>query len=396
MKISEAVLALKDEVVTLRRDFHQNPELGDEEFQTAKKIADYLRGCELDVQTGVNKTGVVGLLKGINKGPTLMLRADMDALPIQEECEVPYRSKVDGTMHACGHDGHMAMLLGVAKILSQQRDSLEGNVKFVFQPNEENGGALPMIEEGVLENPTVDACLGVHLWSPIEIGKIGANAGPVMGGMHYFKINIIGRGGHTATPQSAVDPIITATELVQSLQTIQTREVNVLKPTSIVFGEIRGGTAWNIIPDKVTLSGTIRFLYDETLDDKEKLTDRFERIIAGICKSHRAEYELSLKYGHPALVNDTGMIELARTAAQEVLGDAQNIVSFVSMAGEDFAEFADRVPSAFLFVGAGNEKKETCFPHHHPKFNIDEDSLNIGMEVMLRAVYKYFQLKSKS
>ncbi len=390
MKISETVLVLFDEVIALRRDFHQHPELGDEEFRTADKIADYLRGCDLEVKTGVNKTGVVGLLKGVGKGPTLMLRADMDALPIQEECDVPYRSKVDGAMHACGHDGHMAMLLGVAKILSQKRNSIGGNVKFIFQPNEENGGALPMIEEGVLENPTVDASLGLHLWSPIETGKIGANAGPVMGGMYYFKVNIIGRGGHTATPQSAVDPIIIATEVVQSLQTIQTREVNVLKPTSIVFGEIRGGTAWNIIPDKVTLSGTIRFLYDETGEDKEKLTDRFERVIAGICKSHRAEYELSLKYGHPALVNDPGMIELASSAAQEVLGDAQQIVSFVSMAGEDFAEFADRVPSAFLFIGTGNEAKETCFPHHHSKFNIDEDSLNIGMEVMLRTVYKYF------
>ena len=390
MEISEAVLAIRDEVVALRRDFHQHPELGDEEYQTAVKIADYLRACNLSVQTGVNKTGVIGLLEGAHAGPTLMLRADMDALPIKEESDVAYRSKVDGKMHACGHDGHMAMLLGVAKILSQQRDMLKGNVKFLFQPNEENGGALPMIEEGVLENPTVDACLGLHLWSPIETGKIGANAGPVMGGMYYFKISIIGSGGHTATPQSAVDPIITATEVVQSIQTIQTREVDVLKPTSIVFGEIHGGTAWNIIPDKVMLSGTIRFLYDETSDDKEKLTDRFERVIAGICKSHRVEYELSLKYGHPALVNDTGMIELAKAAAQEVLGDIQQIVSFVSMAGEDFAEFADRVPSAFLFVGTGNQAKETCFPHHHPKFNLDEDSLNIGMEVMLRTVYKYF------
>ncbi|MGD8302798.1 MAG: amidohydrolase [Desulfobacterales bacterium] len=188
MEISEAVLAISDEVIALRRDFHQYPELGDEEFQTAEKIADYLRNCDLAVQTGVNKTGVVGLLKGAEPGPTLLLRGDMDALPIKEECEVPYRSGVDGKMHACGHDGHMAMLLGVAKILSQQRDTLRGNVKFIFQPNEENGGALPMIEEGVLDKPHVDACLGVHLWSPIETGKIAASPGPVMAGMYYFEI----------------------------------------------------------------------------------------------------------------------------------------------------------------------------------------------------------------
>lgn len=389
MEISEAVLAISDEVIALRRDFHQYPELGDEEFQTAQKIADYLRTCGLIVQTGINRTGVVGLLEGAHAGPTLMLRADMDALPIQEELDVPYRSKVDGKMHACGHDGHMAMLLGAAKLLSRQRNTMRGTVKFIFQPNEENGGALPMIEEGVMDNPSVDACLGVHLWSSIETGKIGASAGPVMGGMYYFEISILGRGGHTATPQSAVDPIVTAAEVVQSLQTIQTREVDVLTPTSIVFGEIRGGTAWNIIPDKVTLSGTIRFLYDETVNDQEKLTDRFERIIAGICQSHRADYNLSLKYGHPALVNDADMIGLTRTAAEEVLGDAQQIVSFVSMAGEDFAEFANRAPSAFLFIGAGNQAKETCLPHHHPRFNIDEDALEIGLEMYVRTVYKF-------
>ena len=390
MEISREVLAINDEVVALRRHFHQNPELGDEEFQTAEKIADYLRQYELEVKTGVNKTGVVGLLEGAEKGPTLMLRADMDALPIQEECDVPYRSQVDGKMHACGHDGHMAMLLGAAKILSQQRDKLCGNIKFIFQPNEENGGALAMIEDGVLENPPVDACLGFHLWCPIETGKIAANAGPVMAGMYYFEITVIGRGGHTATPQSSVDPIITAAEVVQTLQTIQTRELDVLTPTSVVFGEIKGGTAWNIIPDKVKLSGTMRFLHADTEDGKEKLRERFERILAGVCRAHRTEYELSMVYGHPALVNDQGMTELVRSAAQEVLNTSQHIVSFVSMAGEDFAEFADRIPSAFFFVGTGNESKATSFPHHHPQFNIDEDSLKIGVEMVVRTAFKFF------
>ncbi len=390
MKISPEVLALNDEVVELRRYFHQYPELGHEEFKTAEKIAEYMQQCGLEVKTGVSGTGVVGLLSGAVKGPTFMLRADMDALPIREECDVPYRSRIDGKMHACGHDGHMAMLLGAAKILSQSRENLRGNIKFVFQPNEENGGAMAMIEAGVREDPPVDACLGIHLWSPIATGKIAVEAGPVMAGMYYFEITIIGRGGHTATPQSAVDPIITAAEVVQTLQIIQTRELDVLTPTSIVFGEIKGGTAWNIIPDKVKLSGTIRFLYEEAEDGKEKLSERFERIIAGICRTHRAEYELSLIYGHPALANDPDMIELVRPVVQEVLGDPRSIVSFVSMAGEDFAEFADRVPSAFLFVGTGNEAKGTCFPHHHPQFNIDEDALNIGVEIYIRTAFKFF------
>lgn len=389
MKISPEVLALNDEVVALRRYFHQNPELGNEEFQTAEKIAQYLQQCGLKVKTGINGTGLVGLLSGAEKGPTLMLRADMDALPIREECDVPYRSRVDGKMHACGHDGHMAMLLGAAKILSQHRENLRGNIKFIFQPNEENGGALSMIEEGVLENPPVDACLGIHLWSPIETGKIAANSGPVMAGMYYFKITIIGRGGHTAAPQSSVDPIITATDVIQTLQIIQTRECDVLTPTSIVFGKIEGGTAWNIIPDKVKLSGTMRYLHEDTEDGKEKLRERFERILAGVCHTHRTEYELSMYCGHPALVNDQGMTELVRSAAQEVLDTPQHIVSFVSMAGEDFAEFADRIPSAFFFVGTGNETKDSCFPHHHPRFNIDEGALKIGVEMYVRTAFKF-------
>lgn len=390
MNISPEVLALNDEVVALRRFFHQNPELGNEEYQTAEKVSKYLQECGLKVETGVSGTGVVALLSGAESGPTLMLRADMDALPITEKCDVPYRSRVDGKMHACGHDGHMAMLLGAAKLLSRNRGKLRGNVKFVFQPNEENGGALGMIEAGVLENPPVDACLGIHLWSPIEIGKIAVNSGPVMAGMYYFEIAVIGRGGHTAAPQSSVDPIIAAADVIQSVQVIQTREVDVLTPTSIVFGKIEGGTAWNIIPDKVTLSGTMRYLHEDAVNGKEKLEECFERIVANVCATHRAEYELSLHFGHPALVNAPAMIRLVRSAAQEVLGDPQDIVSFVSMAGEDFAEFADRVPGAFFFVGTGNERKATCFPHHHPNFNIDEGALKIGVEMYIRTVLKYF------
>ena len=392
MKISPEVLALNDEIVALRRDFHQHPELGNEEYQTAEKIAQYLHQCGLDVKTDVNGTGVVGVLSAAEQGPTLMLRADMDALPIHEECDVPYRSQVDGKMHACGHDGHMAMLLAAAKILSRSRDNLRGNIKFVFQPNEENGGALAMIEDGVLEDPPVDAGLGIHLWSPIQTGKIAANAGPVMAGMYYFEMTITGRGGHTATPQSAVDPILTAADVVQTLQIIQTREIDVLTPVSIVFGTIEGGTAWNIIPASVKLSGTMRFLAEDSNGDTEKLPDRFKRIVAAVCRSHRTEYDLKLHYGHPALVNDAGMIELVRTAAQQVLGSPQHVVSFVSMAGEDFAEFADRVPSAFFFVGTGNAAKGTCFPHHHPQFNIDEDALKIGVEMYIRTVHKYLNL----
>ena len=389
MNFSPEILAVEKELIDLRRRFHQHPELGNEEFRTAERVAGYLRECGLEVTTGVNGTGVVGVLRGAGTGPTLMLRADMDALPIQEERDVPYRSRVDGRMHACGHDGHMAVMLVAAKLLSRRRESLRGNVKLVFQPNEENGGALPMIEQGVLENPKVDACLGIHLWSPLETGKIAADAGPVMGGMYYFEITVLGRGGHTATPQDSVDPILTAADVVQTLQVMQTREFDVLTPLSIVFGKIEGGTAWNIIPDRVKISGTLRYLHEDTGGGREALRDRFKRIVSDVCRTHRAEHDLSMVFGHPALVNDADMIALVRSTAREVLDRPEDIVSFVSMAGEDFAEFADRVPSAFFFVGAGNEAKGTCFPHHHPRFDIDEDALKIGLEMDVRTVQAY-------
>jgi len=387
MKIKEQVADLHDELIHLRRDFHKYPELGFEEKRTSEKVADYLRTCGIKVKR-LAKTGVVGLLNEKKPGRTLLLRADMDALPIQEMNEIHYKSVHEGKMHACGHDGHMAMLLVAAKILSRLKDELKANVKFVFEPNEENVAARKMIEEGVLEDPKVDAALGIHLWTPIESGKIGIVSGPVMAAMEHFRLIIRGKGGHTASPHNAIDPIITAANIIQTVQVTQTREIDVLKPTLIMFGKITGGTASNVIPENVEIDGTLRYLYGNGEDNNERPKERFERIVNNICKAYRAECELTFLYGHPAVINDSKMADLVRTCAEGIVGRL-NLVSFISMAGEDFSEFAVRVPSALYFIGAGNEKKETHYPHHHPRFNIDEDVLPNGVEMHVRTALRF-------
>jgi len=391
MEISKRVAEHNEELIDLRRDFHRHPELGLEEYRTSEKVSSYLKGCRLAVSC-LNQTGVVGLLRGDRPGPTLLIRADMDALPIQEENDIPYKSENEGVMHACGHDAHTAMLLVAANILSDLKPRLKGNIKFVFEPNEENVGALAMIEGGLLENPKVDACLGLHIWTPLQTGQIGITEGPVMAGMEHFKLVVKGRGGHTATPQSAIDPILAAAAVIQGVQIIQTREIDALKePTIIMFGKIEGGTASNVIPDSVTLSGTMRYLFEGDEESEEGPKKRLERVVSNICAAHRAEYELSFLYGHPTLVNHRAMTELVRSVAAQELDPRPEIVSFVSLAGEDFSEFAARAPSAFYFLGAGNPSKGTHFPHHHPRFNIDEDVLNTGVEMHVRGALAFFE-----
>jgi amidohydrolase len=390
MDVSKLIAQAKAETVELRRDFHRHPELGLQEFRTGDTVAAYLKDCGLEVSR-LNVTGVCGLLRGDRPGPTLLLRADMDALPIQEETGLPFASVHDGVMHACGHDAHTAMLLAAARILSGLKQHLKGNIKFVFEPNEENVGALAMIEEGLLENPRVDACLGLHVWSPMETGRVGITPGPVMAGMEHFDLTIRGRGGHTATPQSAVDPILAAAAVVQGVQAVQTREIDVLKePTLIMFGKIQGGTASNVIPDEVTLSGTLRYLFAGPPDSPDNPKNRFERIVSGICTAYRAEHETRFLYGHPTLVNHPEMAALICAVAAQQLQPPPDIVSFVTLAGEDFSEFAARVPGVFCFVGAG-KPGQAHHPHHHPQFDIDEDALQTGLALLVKGALAFFE-----
>lgn len=387
MDIRPEIEALNGELLALRRDFHQHPELGGEEFRTAQKVEDYLRACGLDPRR-VTPTGVAAALPGSGSGRTLILRADMDALPVSEQTGLPFKSAEPGKMHACGHDGHTAMLLAAAKILSQRRQDFKGQVVFVFQPDEENSGALPMIEAGLLRDHPADACLGLHLWPALPTGQIGLSAGAVMAGLIQFRVEIKGKGGHTGYPQQAIDPVLCAADVIQSLQMIQTREVSALEPTILVIGKVSGGTASNIIPDTVTLEGTARYLHEDRANAEKNIRARMERIIAGVCSAHRTTYAFIVLAASPALVNDPELVEAVRPAAAEVVGGEQNIVRLVTPVGEDFSEFASRVPGVFAFLGCGNEAKGACYPHHHPRFDIDEDALRLGVELHVRTALK--------
>lgn len=384
--VKREVSMYREELVQLRRDFHMNPELGFEEYRTAEKVADYLEACGLEVTRNVAKTGVVGLLKGTKPGPTIMLRSDMDALPLNEETVLPFKSKKNGVMHACGHDGHLAMLLIAAKVLSAKKDQLSGNIKFVFQPNEEDAGAEIMIGEGILENPKVDAALGIHLWSPIETGKIGIVSGPIMASSYYFKLVITGKGGHGGAPHRAIDPISCATHVMHTVQTMQTKEMDALDPTVITFCKINAGTSPIIVPEKIEVEGSLRCLHDKT----EAVQARFEELIKSICTLHKTQYTLDFKCGNSLLSNDEKMVNLVKSAAEKVIGaDKIQVENVRVMLGEDYAEFTKRVPGAFYFVGIANKEKGTDYPHHHPKFDIDEDALLIGAQMHVQSAIDY-------
>lgn len=393
--IAEKCKAAEEECILLRRDFHRHPELGLEEERTGLIVAGYLVALGMEVSR-LNVTGVAGLLRGAHPGPTLLMRADMDALAIQEETGAEYSSTIDGKMHACGHDAHTAMMLTAAKILAAERETLRGNIKFVFQPNEEKAGAMAMIDEGVMANPDVDACVSMHIWNQLESGKIGVTIGPIMAGMRHFTLTVKGKGGHTANPQEAIDPVICSAAIIQAVQTIQTREISALnEPTVIMFGTIHGGTTSNVIPDEVTMEGTIRYLFAGDDNGENSPRGRFERVVAGICAAHRTEYELDFECGHPTLVNDPGMTAMLTGILSGEMADNLTIEPMASLAGEDFSEFAARAPGVFCFLGAGTPG-QTNYPHHHPKFDIDESVLKHGVELLVRTALRYFETHRQS
>jgi amidohydrolase len=377
-------------VVADRRHIHQNPELGFQEFETSKLVAERLRSLGVeDVRTGIATTGVTGLIRGTKPGPdkVVLLRADMDALPIREENEVDYKSQNPGKMHACGHDAHTAGLLGVARLLMNRRDQFSGTVKVLFQPAEEGGGgALVMINEGVLEDPKVDAAFGLHVDQGSPVGTISLRPGPALAAADRFTAVIKGRGGHGAHPHETIDPIAVGAQIVTALQTIVGREVDPTEPAVVTVGALIAGEAANVIPDTAELRGTLRSFNP---DVRKQLATRVEEIVKGIAGALRAEVDYKYLPGYPATVNDPEMTELVWEVAAEVVG-ADNVVEPpLQMGAEDFSYFLQRVPGAFFFVGSRNAERGLTWGHHHPRFDIDEDVMVHGMETMVRTVLSY-------
>jgi len=379
-------------LVADRRFLHQNPELGFQEVKTAAFVADRLMALGVEaIQTGVAKTGVTGLIRGTASGngdtKTVMVRADMDALPILEENEVEYVSTNPGTMHACGHDSHVAMLLGTARMLSARRDQFAGTVKLLFQPAEEGGGgARAMVEAGALENPKVDATFGLHIWQGADLGTVWSRPGTAMVGSDGFRIVIKGKGGHGARPNSSIDPIVIGAEIINALQTIVSREGDPTVPAVVSICAFNAGEAANVIPDTAVLRGTTRTVTRAQRDD---VVGRLEAIVKGIATSMRAEAEISFSWGAPAVINDPDMTAIVRAAAAEVVGPENSIEGPLQVVSEDYSEFLNRVPGCYFFVGSRNTSRDLVWGHHHPKFDIDEDAMAIGVETMTRTVLSY-------
>ena len=376
-----------EELIEVRRDLHAHPEIAFEEARTADVVAGKLRALGLDVRTGVGQTGVVATIPGGRPGRTVLLRADMDALAIQEENEVPYRSQAEGRMHACGHDCHVSMLLGVARQLVRQASTLPGVVKLCFQPAEEGrGGAHAMIRDGVLRDPPVDAAFGVHVWQDLEVGNVGVTSGPWMASVDEFEVTLTGKGAHAAAPQQGIDPVVALAHVITALQTIASRAIDPLLEVVVSVTQVRAGTAFNIIPESAWMNGTVR-TFDPPL--WEELPGRFEHIVRGVAGALGCTAEVTYERINRPTVNDPAMAELAREAAAEVVG-AGNVVTHIrTMGGEDFSAFLHEVPGAFLAIGSRNTARGLVHMHHHPRFDVDEDCLEIGAAVLLSVARRY-------
>ena len=389
LNIRSEILKLQPNLVQWRRELHRFPELGFKETRTAALIATKLADWGIPFETGVANTGVVATIAGeLGSSPVLAIRADMDALPIQEENIISYKSQIDGLMHACGHDGHVAIALGTAYYLWQHRSELKGMVKIIFQPAEEGpGGAKPMIEAGVLANPKVDAIIGLHVWNNLPLGTVGVRSGALMAAVEFFHCQILGRGGHGAMPHQTVDALLVAAQVVNALQTIVSRNVDPLDAAVVTVGEFHAGTTTNVIADTARISGTVRY-FNPALGNL--LPQRIEQIIAGVCQSMGAKYELNYQKLYPPVINDPAIAELVRSASVNVIETPAGIVpECQTMGGEDMSFFLQEVPGCYFFLGSANPDLDLAYPHHHPRFNFDETVLSAGVEIFARCVEKF-------
>ena len=381
--------AMQDQLVAWRRDLHMHPEMGFEEIRTAGIVTEHLERLGYQVHTGIAKTGVVGVLQGARPGPTVMLRFDMDALPIQEANQVAYSSQTPGVMHACGHDGHVAIGMGVAALLQRHRDELAGTVKLVFQPGEEGmNGAEVMVQEGALDKygPRPDAAFGLHLWTQSPLGQAGTTVGPMMAAADRWSLTIKGRGGHGAQPHQTADPLVATAHIISALQTIVSRNVNPQKTAVVTVGTVNGGTAFNIIPSQAELSGTIRTFEKKV---REIILQRMEALCQGVASGMGVEADLKVDLLTPAVVNDAAMTSLMQQVAGEVLGQENMRDDLRTMGSEDMAYFMNEVPGSFMFLGAGNAARGLDYPHHNPRFDFDEAALPLGVAILVETATRF-------
>jgi amidohydrolase len=382
LNIRSEIASVEKEIIDLRRRIHQHPEIGFAVEQTAALVIEKLRDYGIHTEQGIGRTGVIGNIQGHFPGPTIALRADMDALPIQETSAVSYRSVNDGAMHACGHDGHVAMLLGVAHALSSMTNHIHGNVRFIFQPSEEkDGGAREMIADGCLEG--VDEIYGIHLWNYLSFGKVGSIAGPILAATDSIQFKILGKGGHGALPQGTVDAVVVAAHLITAIQTIVSRNSDPLREAVITIGAISGGTTHNVIADRVEMEGTVRTFSKE---QREMIKSRLTELVRGVGTAFGAEIILKVEEGYPAVINDESCYEKVMAAAKTIVGDlAIKFPPF--MGGEDFSYYLENIPGCFLFVGSSpGNKPAGSLPHHCSTFDIDERALAIGASVYLELI----------
>lgn len=383
--LNDLVQTVKDEVIAWRRHFHQNPELSFHEQKTAQFIYETLESFGNLELSRPTQNSVMARLIGSQPGKVLAIRADIDALPIQEENDFEFASKNPGVMHACGHDGHTAMLLGTAKILSGMKDQIKGEIRFIFQHAEElfPGGAEELVQAGVMDG--VDFVIGTHLWSPLEYGKVGVVYGPMMAAPDTFYITIKGKGGHAALPHQTIDSIAVGAQVVTNLQHIVSRNTDPLDNLVISVSQFVGGTTHNVIPGTVEICGTVR-TFDQKL--RESVPGLMERVVKGITEAHGASYEFKYDFGYRPVVNDEAVTRVIEETVLEIFGEEALDMMRPNMGGEDFSAYQQKAPGTFFYVGAGNKEKGIVYPHHHPRFTIDEDALEIGVKMFVHAAFK--------
>lgn len=393
MTILTQALEIKEETIQLRRDFHRHPELGFEEVRTSGIVTERLKVLGLEVTTGIGKTGVVGLLRGKAETPVLLLRFDMDALPITEDTGVDYASEEPGKMHACGHDSHTAVGLSVAKILTSMRDQLPGTIKFVFQPAEEgDGGAALMVKEGVLENPKPDYSMGMHVWNEKPVGWYALTPGPSMAGAQVFTIKLTGKGGHGAAPHHTIDPVVAMAQIVTALQTISSRNINPLDSAVVSVCEVSAGTAFNIIPQEAILKGTIRSFKPEVT---EEVIKRFYDIVNNVAAAMGCVADITMEQVTFPVINHPELVNLMTGVVRGLDPTAKIDHQHQTMGSEDFSFMMHDIPGCFIMIGSANPEKGLVFGHHHPKFNIDEACLPYAVAIIAQGAIEILTQKPK-